>query len=198
MRLRNSRLLPLLLCASGCTAPLLVWQPRTPDPHVRSRVEVVVDDVRPDRRGGRDHREIGRELSAFGLPLSLRLVDELEPSRKIRVLVQGALASRGIGAPIAESFAAVRVGVEISDLWCAPDEGAFAAQGAISLHVLTMPRGEPGASERFTGRVDHQSNCAVAFRRLLDAMSNELASAFGRADLRDRLLGNLSSEPTAR
>ena len=156
------------LFVAGCSSPLLVWQARTPDPSPQARVEVVVDDVRPERRGGRDHRWIGQELSAFGLPMHLRLSDELEASRRMKALVAGALASRAIGAPVANGFAKVRLGVELAELWCAPapagERGPFLAQVALVMHALHMPRGEVWHSERLAARVDGAANCAVALR----------------------------------
>lgn len=155
--------------------------------------------MRPERRGGRDHRWIGQELSAFGLPMHLRLSDELEASRRIKALIAGALASRAIGAPVADGFAKVRLGVELAELWCAPSPagapGPFVAQVALQLHALHMPRGEVWHSERFAARVDGAANCAVALRRLLDRTSDDLAAAFGRAPLRDRLLGSAPPPP---
>lgn len=189
----------LALCVGGCSSPLLVWRAHPPDVVVRARVEVVVDDVRPERRGGRDHRLIGNELSAIGVPLQLRLSDELETSRRLRALVEGALATRGIGAPVANAFTKIRLGVEIGELWCsATESGGYAAQAALLVHVLGMPRGEVFATERFAHRVDEQRNCAVAYRALLDVMSEKIAGAAGQSPLRELLLGETAGVVTQR
>lgn len=182
---------------AGCSSPLLVWRTFPPDTTIRARVEVVVDDVRPERRGGRDHRLIGNELSAIGVPMHLRLRDELETSRRLRALVEAALATRGIGAPVANAFTKVRLGVEIGELWCAATEsGGYAAQAALVVHVLGMPRGEVFATERFAHRVEEKRNCAVAYRALLDVMTEQLAGAAGQSPLRELLLGETAGVVT--
>lgn len=181
--------------AAGCSGHYLSWTPRRPAAARAVRVEVVVDDLRPEKRGGRDRRVVGSELGSFGIPIQLRHSDEREVTGRVRDLVAAALGARGVETARDLEHGERKVAVEIAELWCAPEGNVLHAIARLNVSVLALPSGEPLYRDSVLAESFDPRTCPRALAATLDKLGDALTERATAGTFHDRLLGLPKPDP---
>jgi hypothetical protein len=125
-----------LLVLTAC-GPYLRWKSAPSATSAAGKIAIIVEDKREPKKGGDDHRAIGVETGAFGIPDTVRLPSPDEAASALRGLVAQAALAAGVGvSPPGDTSATAKVVVELQTLWCTGYPPVYKAELSASVTIV--------------------------------------------------------------
>ncbi|HZS38165.1 MAG TPA: hypothetical protein VFF06_15110 [Polyangia bacterium] len=184
-------------CATSDQSAYLRWKEGPPSGRLDGKVAVkLVPNLRPAQHGDTDLSDIGRERTAQGQMVGIRLQGDANPRLDYTVgkMTMAALRTAGLGITQPEDpKATAHLTIEIHDFWC---DGMLAAKASVGLELVLI---DPASGqERLRVPVNATgaaAQCREAFRIALGDVFRGLASAFAEPEVHEAALGPPTTAP---